>query len=406
MGVVQAGFERVAHLELPGGFGMENTKANTDLLGKFETQVGSDAEWEPYDDVAFLFGNPPCSGFSMMNTAKKGSTNFRGPDSPINNCMWALVEYASRCRGTDGKLGPDIVAFESVQGAGTSGRNLMRRLRDTLILNTGRHYDLTHVFMNAAHCGGAQERRRYFFVAHSIPFGVTVEKTFVPYVWDAIQDLLGLQTDTWERQALRERSTKWARETVGVSGLAGITAHIAAHESNHARRMSYLYDTWEPRGNEETAARLRYAAGLEFPPPFPEGFDPTNKRWGFYQTRRLSWQQQGWVLAGNACTAFVHPEEDRLLTVREASRLMGYPDAWDWRAAGSIDRAQQWLGKGLVVQAGRWFSEQVRNALEGGTWELDGQSTPAEKVEPGLVPYEYVINTTNIHKPWIKEQRS
>src|SRR3954468_14092101 len=117
LGVVQAGFELAGKRELPGGFGVHSCEANRHLLGyKWNSQVAADYEWTP-KQVPLVFGNPPCSGFSLMSASA-----FRGVNSKINSCMWALVGYAARCS-------PEIVIMESVQQAFTQGRPLMQQLR-------------------------------------------------------------------------------------------------------------------------------------------------------------------------------------------------------------------------------------------------------------------------------------
>ena len=407
MGTVQAGFDIVAKLELDN-FGTDNTERNAHLLGTFPHILGEE-NWPEYD-VPYVFGNPPCSGFSLMNTAaaiaaKRGTkaTRARGADSPINDCMWSLAHYVAR-------VTPKIAVFESVQGAGKyQGRVLMRKLRDKVVELSGVNYDLTHVFMNGLTVGGAQNRRRYFWVIHRVPFGVNVTPVVAPTIHDVIGDLVGLKTDTWDRQEVKYRPGEWAKREVGAGKY--IDAHIYDQHTTHGRRVRNLAQTglWEVGDQEEDAACLAFLRDGEL----PDGFafdDPITKNWGFYQTRRLVWEKHMYVMAGNGLQAFIHPTEDRSLTVREGSRLMGYPDAWDWSAARHVGQVQNWQGKGLLVQAGRWMSTQVRDSLEGKVMAIQGQPIPekdhkqwAEKCpdDAPVVAGEYVINITNLWKEWV-----
>ena len=75
LGTKRAGFDIVAKLELPGGFGVENCEANRHLLGDFETTVSNWSDW-PHYDVPYIFGNPPCSGFSLLNTVAAKSKDI------------------------------------------------------------------------------------------------------------------------------------------------------------------------------------------------------------------------------------------------------------------------------------------------------------------------------------------
>lgn len=207
LGTVQAGFDLVAKKGREVGFGVLNTLANRHLLGtRWEVESGDPAMWVP-EEANFVFGNPPCSGFSTLSRK-----DFRGMDSSINECMWELVRYA-------GKVAPEIVAWESVQQAFRQGRPLMQALREELEKISGKRYRLYHVLHNNASLGGASIRRRYFWVAvrEDIEFGVEsngtrydfqkqelirYEMTRVPFLEDVLCDLedLGL---TMERQSYR-----------------------------------------------------------------------------------------------------------------------------------------------------------------------------------------------------------
>ena len=170
LGTVQAGFDLVAKKGREVGFGVLNVLANRELLDithdpkgnkkmTWEVESSDPAMWVP-QEANLVFGNPPCSGFSTLSPK-----HFRGESSTINDCMWELVRYA-------GKVGPELVIFESVQQAFTQGRTLMRALRDELENISGHKYTLIHVLHNNAALGGASIRRRYFWVAARIPFGV------------------------------------------------------------------------------------------------------------------------------------------------------------------------------------------------------------------------------------------
>jgi site-specific DNA-cytosine methylase len=153
LAATQAGLEMATRCEWAAGFGAHNILANRHLLGEdWDTQLsyggGAEAgfEWETVDAQVVL-GNPPCSGFSTLTTAK----GFRGDHSPINDCMWALIHYAARVK-------PEVVIFESVQGAYRQGIGLMRNLRRTLEEESGLKYSLYHVLHNNASLGGASVR--------------------------------------------------------------------------------------------------------------------------------------------------------------------------------------------------------------------------------------------------------
>jgi len=397
------GFDLVHRASL-GAFGDAVIDSNRALVpGPWEQDTGNGAlDWEPMQ-AAYLTGTPPCSGFSLLNNSKKN--NARGPDSKINECMWELIRYAGRCTGADGKRGPEVVSFESVQGAGKEGRDLMRALRAQLEKDTKQKYGLSHVFTAGATVGAAQMRHRYYFVAHRIPFGIDMpEKRRVATYQDALGDLLGLK-DTWDTQLVKNDTERdWWLWEQGIVSDANfkykkreIDAHITADSPRIRIMLEELIPFWPAGKNVEVAMRnYRDKKGK-----FPEGAD---KWWdherdqmkGFAHPTRIAPDRPGYVCTGNCIGDFIHWKEPRMLSVRECSRLMGLPDSWTWKAATTVTQAGAYVGKCCPCNTGRWISTWVRNALE--------NNPGASLTEIG--EREYVHNSTNLYTGWLKEQQT
>jgi site-specific DNA-cytosine methylase len=236
LGVVQAGFKLAGKREQAGAFGVPAMEANRHLLGtEWIAEDGPADTWTPVK-VDLLFGNPPCSGFSnrsamvrgKLDNGEIGRVQYRGVDSVANSCMWDLVGFAAKCD-------PQIVIFESVQGAYQKGRSLMQALRTDLEKRTGQDWTLYHVLHNVSDLGGAQVRLRYFWVASRIPFGVLPLHTEPTTVQDRIGDL----------------------ETVELGSMDG---HVIT-ETAQTRRINELAAavTWKP---DETSGEA-YARAVE-----------------------------------------------------------------------------------------------------------------------------------------------
>lgn len=365
-GVVQAGFKLVGKRELPGGFGAYSCLVNRHILGtEWDYEEAPWQEWTP-KDVPFVFGNPPCSGFSLLS--HKG---FRGPDSPINSCMWALVQFAKRCN-------PQVVAFESVQGAFKQGMSLMHALREEL----GSDWYLYHVLHNGFSVGGAAIRRRYFFLVSRIPFGVdTFPLERVPLVRDVIGDLVGTD-DMWEDQPYPDIEPSWWVKEHNVRRDDGLVDGCKNADSVGMDRVKRLIElggwdhgeilgdvarrVWETRRDEWPAGEqsLEKWAAKDF-------------RLGYNQTYRWYPDRACRVVTGAACGVVVHPMEPRCLNLREVYRIQGFPDNWFIEPAatlaGTFNKAASWPGKGIPVQAGHWLATWVQRALDGEPGPYQGE---------------------------------
>jgi site-specific DNA-cytosine methylase len=416
LGTVQTGdFELVARRSLApnpdkGGFGDEAINANRHLVGDgWEQQTGTEEDWEAVNGVGYVCGTPPCSGFSVLNTSK--SANARGVDSKINVCMADLIRYSARCTGLDGIQGPEIVAFESVQQAYSAGRPLMQQLRSMLEARTGQRYALTHVKMSGSAVGNAQMRHRYYPVFHRIPFHVTTpEKRHVETYADAIGDLEGAALQR-EFQPYPNEGPGWAPAAYALDKRRdGITDHITVTTPRLIGLIEQLIEFWEP-GEPMQKAMLRWsrANGGQKPALVRESawlgvdakYGPV-KGWSW--PYRIKPDQPGRVLTGAALVSFVHYSEPRLLTARECSRLMGYPDDWTWAPARTPMQMSLWIGKCCPVNSGRWISQQVADAIRGRYDEGIDQSLRATGDVTEVGSDEYLHDSTNVYKPWLKEQ--
>jgi site-specific DNA-cytosine methylase len=414
LGAAQAGFELVHRVSL-GAFGDDIVEHNRALLpGPWRQDPGGSVyEWEPAQ-AGYLIGTPPCSGFSLLNRTKKGP-NQRGSDSAINNCMRELVQYAGKCRGADGRMGPEIVSLESVQGAYKDGRGLMQELRDTLERLTGQRYGLTHVLLAGSTIGAAQMRHRYYMVLHRISFGIDPpEKRRVATYRDAIDDLVGLRTDSWDAQDVPYRGDErdwWLNEqnilnpvyweSDGSAGDGQFTS-VGQHVEPSNRRLEFLLEhvvPYWPVGQNKEGAMLAYReANGCFPPNTDHWFyagEDTLK--GFNHETRIKPDKPGYVLTGGAVFGFIHYEEPRFLTVRECARLMGYPDAWSFSDCKNMNQASNLIGKCCPVQSGRWIAEWAARALQG------NPGAPCQPLD-GPETREFYHNNTPFYRPWLKEQ--
>jgi site-specific DNA-cytosine methylase len=392
LATVQEGFELVSVKSLPGAFGVANLEGNRHLLGyDWDHESGDDTEWTVHD-VPLIIGNPPCSGFSGLNTSK-GSI-ARGPDSAINDCMWSFAKYTARVK-------PRTAIFESVQTAGKSGGKagglpLMHALWEYVREQTGLPYRLTHVFMSGATVGAAQYRHRYFWVVSLDPYGVEVpDLPAIATYRDAIGDLVGLE-NSWEPQRIIHAPSWWAAPKRSADNT--VDAHVWPKESPVAIRFKKLFRSWKP-GESLKDVIMRYDAKHGPIAGWPE------KQWTAYcdpehftinSTVRVRWDRPGYVITGAGGQAFIHPEEGRMLSLRECARLMGFPDDWSWRTAPSVGKGFMWVGKQIPVESGRWMAKWARESLNGNPGSIQG--------EPGGLPNEYVINVTNAYKEQLKEQ--
>lgn len=375
-------------------FGLQNILNNShyfslhDAIKNQDIEVSSvpksQAPLTPVHGVHLLTATPPCSGFSLLNTSKTDSR--RGQYSTINGCMYEVIGFASRCTGSDGRPGPEIVSFESVQQAYKIGRDLMITLLNLLRGETGQDYTLYHVLLSGASVGAAQIRRRYFWVASRVPFGVMPPEIHkVATYEDAISDLEDAPL-SWDWQPISAPATPWQHEwNIREPDITYVNAHNR-HVNPYVGRMEALARgvTWGAGEEHKRIAKRYFREHGRLPDEWGD-FDIERIDTGFHGTIRTRPNRSGYVITGAGGVNFLHYKHDRILTVRECARLMGFPDDWNWDP-GSGSRAFLWLGKQLPIQNGRWIARWMRESLNGAPGGWRGEQ---------LSDKEYVIDITN-----------
>jgi site-specific DNA-cytosine methylase len=379
----------VHKVENVGGFGIPNVEAQRHLLGyDWQSQACAPNEWEARN-VPILIGNPPCSGFSVAS-----NVDFRGANSPINHCMWDFVDYASRVM-------PEVAIFESVVPAYSrpDGRKLMQDLRQYLEQISGVSWDLTHVKHDAYAVGGVCTRRRYFWVAHRVPFRVDpTPVTDHPRWIDAIWDLQSMDSNKWEFQPYGEQSpTDWVM-TRGIRAFNGTDGMWSPSLDNRkGSRMTVLLEQeeWAPGETYEIVLKRR-TERMGGHPGFPWTDEELAKHYrnswnsGYFPTCRWKWDKPGHVIYGGAIGNVLHPWLPRLITHREVARAMGFPDTWKIEPLANDRGLKDYWGKGITVQAGEWIGKFLRLAVEGDVTALPegklvGDREWLYEVRPGKV---------------------
>lgn len=209
-------------------------------------------------------------------------------------------------------------------------------------------------------------RKRYFFVASAIPFGIEPTKIGrVPTLMQSIGDLQGLAI-TWDKQPYRRPATWWSKQLRAKNGI--VDGHY--HRVNPlARRAFDLMEGvgWPPGACISDIARTYYKRYGRL----PSSWDATAQKlidndfkMGFYQMHRWKPEGHARVVTGAAVQLVLHPTEDRLLTNREVARIQGFPDDWKIGPLRTKSGVDMIWGKGIPVQCGKWIAGWAKAAIE------------------------------------------
>ncbi len=294
-------------------------------------------------DVDVLIGGPPCQGYSVYN-------HQRGADDPRAGLF---REYL---RIVDG-LRPKWLVMENVTGiTSISGGAIVREIErgmDKL------GYRVRMKVLKAEEFGVPQERRRIFFIAtrtdHPILFPSPTHgpglAEFVT-IWDAISDLPQVANGGTSSNPAYASAPKNEYQRM----LRGRERQVTNHEAPHLARV-----------NEERMKHIP-PGGSWRDLPFallPQGMrrakrSDHTKRYGRPRKTDL------------ACTiltkcdvhwgAYIHPVQNRAITVREAARLQSFPDSFVFQ--GSRTDQYKQVGNAVPPLLGYQVAKAVLAAME------------------------------------------
>ncbi len=246
-----------------------------------------------------MAGGPPCVGFSNANR----HSHFL--DNPHNALVRSFIDAV--------QSNPHCVVFimENVPQVMTAGSGMFKKE----IFEALSDFTISAGVLDAADFGSAQHRRRAIFI------GSKIGRIDLPTP--------GLTPARTVRDALRGLTPNTPNQR-DVSVAKPITqARIAAVP---------------PGGNVHD---------------IPAAIRPSGSHSDMY--RRLWWDQPSPTIVNPRKAMLIHPEESRILSVREAARIQDLPD--DFVFQGSLNAKQQQVANGVPVRLARAIAEQVATAI-------------------------------------------
>ncbi len=280
-------------------------------------------------ELSVCVGCPPCQGFSTLRKTrlKKGERDNRKS---------LLRVFAERVK----ELLPQIVVLENVRGLSFSGNR--QYLQEFMAVIRGLGYSSYLRVMNAADYGAPQRRLRLVVIgklggppglpepSHSDPRASHKQNRWAT-VRDAIADLPQLD----------------AGETNPADPLHASSAHsesvlqlIRNIPLDGGGRKSLPEEMWLP-----CHRRLRQK----------------NKRGAESIYGRMRWDSPSPTITTRShipsCGRFVHPTQDRGITLREAARLQSIPD--DYKISGSKDKAGRWIGNAMPLALAETIAQHI-----------------------------------------------
>lgn len=288
-----------------------------------------------------LIGGPPCQAFSVYNH-QRGMHDARSQ---------LFREYLRLVEG----LRPKWIVMENVTGIlSVSGGEAVRAIFQEM---QSLGYQVEMRTLKAERYGVPQERRRVFFIGtrSELPIdfpepthGAGLQKLVT--IKDAIGDLPPLKNG----QALK------------------LSAYVKAASSEFQREMrqrsALIHNHSAPKLSAINIERMKHippgGSWRDIPMSLlPEGMKRARrcdhtKRYG-----RMSWDGQSCTILTKCDVhwgAYIHPSQDRAISVREAARIQSFPDWFQFE--GSLTDQYVQVGNAVPPLLGRAIARAIQSA--------------------------------------------
>lgn len=328
-----------------------------------------------------IIGGPPCQGFSTAGA--------RNVADPRNRLIFNYLHIVSEVK-------PRWFIFENVEGLLTSGHGeaVSSLVREFLRIG----YSVRVEKVNLAAYGVPQTRKRVLIIGNrlgvdfnfpeeqfSYDSGKAKKRSGKPFAPTLLQAIAGLGKPSPKRSETSQYGTTTPLNEYDSAMRLGndsgvITEHFDNTDSEDRSRFSLLKcghtmkDLPEELWHDSFRKRAfrRVADGT-----------PTEKRGGAPSgIKRLHGDLQSLTITGAASREFIHPEQNRPLTIRECARIQSFPDKY--RFFGNAASVIQQIGNAVPPIAAAVFANHLKT-LEGTFGS--GISIEIEKRQPRLLGY-------------------
>lgn len=313
-----------------------------------------------------LAGGPPCQSFTSAGRRRDGD--------PRGTLVGAYACLAAQVRSP-------LVVFENVEGFVTAGKG--RFVFDLLMPLIEAGYWIRVRKVNLANFGVPQHRKRVIAIASLVGDPPFPDPTHSAWGMPGAQEIAGCPATPTVEEALRclpAPGSQHAPQGHLASPVGKLEqARIAALKPGQTMR-DLPEDLWH-----ESYRKRAYRRVMDGTPTERRGGAPAG-------LRRLRPDQPSKAITSAAVREFIHPTENRRITLREAARLQTFPD--DFAFSGNSaeqatlignaipPRFAEVLGKSLIAHLTRYAGAAQREPGEGALVEFS--VTPAQQMSPAL----------------------
>ena len=337
--------------------------------------------------IQLLAGGPPCQPFSKAGRSKirhRVQHALREPHDERRDLWRSFLEVVQLST-------PAAVIMENVPDMALDREMFILRSIVEELEQLG--YSVEERVVETRHYGVPQFRQRLILVAlrNNLQFSWPVQQPDRVNVWNAIGDLPEVEggwrpcggAEGWAEYGEPVTTfQKDMRRDVPVDDVHKVFDHITRPVRDDDRK-AFKYMTSSMRYSELETHHKRYREDI-----FEDKYKRLDEN-GLSRTITAHIAKDGYW--------YIHPRQDRTLTVREAARLQTFPDTY--RFAGPPSTAFRQIGNAVPPRLGEALGRAVIQSLDA------GQTAPLTSKETARILAEWFRSGRSTEAvPWLKAE--
>ncbi|PKQ04974.1 MAG: DNA (cytosine-5-)-methyltransferase [Alphaproteobacteria bacterium HGW-Alphaproteobacteria-11] len=310
-------------------------------------------------DLDLLIGGPPCQGFSIIGQ--------REIWDPRNGLFHEFLRIAK-------ELKPRCVVIENVTGLATLGKGAVLREIGKAFNDAGYFVECAELL--AAQYGVPQMRWRMFFIGWRFDENVRGGFPLPTHGRAGIGDLVPNRTITKEQSAGFVTIAEAISDLPAIEGGETGTVYRQPPQSDYQKAMRagarHLANHYAARLSQQNLDRIRFLKPGQDWRDLPRHLLPAGMQRALRKDHTRRYRRMQWDgVARSIITRFrdpksgeyIHPEQHRTISIREAARLQSFPD-W-FKFDGSLSEQYNQVGNAVPPLLARAVGRVLNDMLMG-----------------------------------------
>ena len=348
MGFDRAGFRIVKAVEFDPVIANTYKKNNPsvdlfidDIKNVVRSNVFSKGEAE------VIIGGPPCQGFSMAG-ARIRQGFIDDPRNYLFKHYFSIVKVVK----------PKVFVMENVKGIATMQQGKIfkeiHRLFESKELLDGQQYHLYHKLINAADFGVPQKRERMIII------GCLDSEIDFEGLWSLTKSQITKDIPTYfDSVNIKEAIGNLPQTT--VDGLVDNPSPANAYQAFLSSKTNKICNHTQSRHSKIAVDRMKQIKPGENYTVLKEKINSVHS--GSYG--RMCWDELSTTITTRFDTPaggrFIHPQENRTLSPREAARLQSFPDSYTFY--GDKRSISRQIGNAVPPKVSYFLACLIKNIL-------------------------------------------